>query len=59
MNLAREFGTSYNLDEILQLNRSYKKIYLVENQKVITQVYESKLRADVNTALQQMSERLI
>ena len=27
------------LEDILQINQGYKKIYLVENHKVITQVY--------------------
>jgi hypothetical protein len=38
INIANMNQTN-NLEEILQLNKGMKKCYMVENSKVVTQVY--------------------
>lgn len=48
-----------NINDYLQLNKSEKRTYFVENQKVITQVYLEKQKKEVALSLQTMVERLL
>ena len=56
--LARVWPPGVLLEDVLQLARSPKRAYLIENQKVVTQVYTAKLRHEVSEALVHMARKL-
>ena len=56
--LERTWPPGAQLEDVLQLARSPKRVYLVENQKVVTQVYATKLRSEVEEALGHMVRKL-
>lgn len=47
-----------SLEDILQMKIMNKKVYWIENAKVVTQVYISKKREDINNALNELIEKL-
>lgn len=48
-----------NVEEVLQLSKGMKKCYMIENSKVVTNVYFNKLRSEISEALKVINDRIL